>query len=161
MRKQCEIDGCDGRLLARGWCSKHWQRWKAHGDPTVILTGHGLGYVDRFWRFVDRTPTCWLWTGHTSGTYAKYGMFEHRGSHVIAYELLVGPIPDGLEIDHTCEVKTCVNPAHLDPVTHAENMRRMAERNALAGRREADPRTQARHAVAALSAGTRNGRAGS
>lgn len=41
-----------------------------------------------------------------------------------AYEFLVGPIPDGLELDHLCRVRLCVNPAHLEPVTHAENNKR-------------------------------------
>ena len=45
-------------------------------------------------------------------------------SHRLAYELEIGPIPAGLEIDHLCRVRNCVNPAHLEPVTHAENIRR-------------------------------------
>lgn len=45
-------------------------------------------------------------------------------SHRVAYEALVGPIPDGLPLDHLCRMPACVNPAHLEPVTQAENMRR-------------------------------------
>jgi hypothetical protein len=49
----------------------------------------------------------------------------HTGSaHRWAYEAFVGPIPEGLEIDHLCRNRACVNPAHLDPVTHQENMSR-------------------------------------
>lgn len=44
--------------------------------------------------------------------------------HRVTYQLLVGPIPEGLELDHLCEVKACCNPEHLEPVTHAENLRR-------------------------------------
>lgn len=69
---------------------------------------------------------CWIFTGarQTSG----YGSISHRGrtvlAHRLSYELLVGPIPDGLQIDHLCQVKACCNPAHLEPVTGWENMRR-------------------------------------
>lgn len=45
-------------------------------------------------------------------------------AHRVAYELVVGPIPEGLEIDHLCRTRSCVRPDHLDPVTHAENCRR-------------------------------------
>lgn len=91
----------------------------------------------RFWRFVVRTEAgCWLWTGHTSGTNSVYGDFRvgtrstdpRVKAHRYAYELLVGPIPDGLELDHVrergCTSTLCVNPAHLEPVTHKENSRR-------------------------------------
>ncbi|WP_033356238.1 HNH endonuclease signature motif containing protein, partial [Kitasatospora aureofaciens] len=57
-----------------------------------------------------------------------YGQFNLHGrtysAHRYAYTQLVGPIPDGLVIDHLCRNPSCVNPAHLEPVTHAENMRR-------------------------------------
>lgn len=71
---------------------------------------------------------CWIWTActHQFG----YGEFRFRGkcarAHRVAYELLVGPIPEGLTIDHLCRVRNCVNPAHLEPVTFAENVRRGA-----------------------------------
>lgn len=75
---------------------------------------------------------CWLWTGaiQTRG-YGSTGIGGGRTglAHRVAYVALVGPIPQGLTLDHLCEVKRCVNPAHLEPVTAAENLRRHAERH--------------------------------
>ena len=79
----------------------------------------------RFWAKVNQTPTCWLWTASTRN---GYGAYFHAGqmtpAHRVAYEHLIGPIPEGLEIDHLCRVRACVNPAHLEPVTHQENQLR-------------------------------------
>ena len=88
---------------------------------------------ERFLKYVAKAPLgCWLWTGTTAGSTAQYGYFSVNGrkvpAHRVAYELWVGPIPDGQEIDHVaergCVSKLCVNPAHLEPVSHAENRRR-------------------------------------
>ena len=72
-----------------------------------------------------RRNGCWLWTGYISN---GYGLIKWAGkvrsAHRTAYELLVGPISVGLEIDHLCRVKNCVNPDHLEPVTHRENCAR-------------------------------------
>lgn len=75
---------------------------------------------------------CWLWTASIRAN--GYGQFVHQGSprqaHRVSYECLVGPIPEGLHIDHLCFVRHCVNPAHLEPVTQAENNRRAAAKKA-------------------------------
>jgi hypothetical protein len=70
---------------------------------------------------------CWLWTGSLSPT--GYGERIRRSGnrqapHRVVYELMVGPIPEGLVIDHLCRVRNCVNPAHLEPVTQRENTMR-------------------------------------
>ena len=88
--------------------------------------------VERFWTKVDKTGGCWLWTGPQSGKgwreRKSYGVFsigpKKIYAHRYAYESLVGPIPEGRELDHLCRVKHCVNPAHLEPVTFVENQRR-------------------------------------
>lgn len=69
---------------------------------------------------------CWLWTAQTSlDGYGKIQMGKRAGyAHRVSYELLVGPIPEGLQLDHLCRVRSCVNPDHLEPVTLAENVRR-------------------------------------
>jgi hypothetical protein len=69
---------------------------------------------------------CWEWRGWRDRH--GYGRIDvkrvSRLAHRIAYEILIGPIPDGLELDHLCRNTSCVNPAHLEPVTHRENMGR-------------------------------------
>ncbi len=70
------------------------------------------------------TPAgCWQWTGaRSSSGYGQVGISGvSKSTHRVAYELLVGAIPDGLQIDHLCRNKTCCNPVHLEPVTNREN----------------------------------------
>ena len=72
---------------------------------------------------------CWLWSGtldvHGYGKVSDGS--ESRGAHRWLWERLLGPVLDGLELDHLCRVKHCVNPEHLEPVTPAENIRRQHE----------------------------------
>jgi hypothetical protein len=80
----------------------------------------------RFFKKVEfRRDGCWEWTAYRRD---GYGMFWFNGAHVQShrwlYEQKNGPIPDGLEPDHLCRNRECVNPDHIEPVTHAENVRR-------------------------------------
>jgi len=93
--------------------------------------------IDRFLDHVEKTDKCWLWTGSTNGNgdYGAFGVGSERDgtarvirAHRFSYEHFIGPIPVGLELDHTCTTPICVNPEHLEPVTHAENLRRGAAR---------------------------------
>ena len=94
---------------------------------------------DTFWPKVDKTPTCWNWTGSKERKgYGRFG-FRRNGkslmfaAHRFAYQITVGPIPDGMIIDHTCHAPGCVNPSHLRVATYKqnnENLLRAQTRNA-------------------------------
>ena len=85
----------------------------------------------RLWRKVKVGPKlrelgpCWLWTGYTFEGYGRWGVFgKVVPVHVSVYEALVGPVPEGYELDHLCRVRNCCNPSHLEPVSHQVNIAR-------------------------------------
>ena len=86
--------------------------------------------AERLMSKVEYVGEHWMWTGAKAGKgYGRLSMPTPRGwltraAHRIAYELFVGPIPDGLTLDHLCRVPLCVNPAHLEPTTMRENILR-------------------------------------
>jgi hypothetical protein len=75
---------------------------------------------------IDPETGCWVYTGHRDAD--GYGKIWIAGKtcrvHRVSYQLLIGPIPPGLQLDHLCRVRPCFNPAHLEPVTNEENSRR-------------------------------------
>lgn len=89
---------------------------------------------ERFWAKVEKTEACWLWTAVLNS--AGYGRFYSQGrmalAHRISYLAHRGSIPPGLQLDHLCRVRSCVNPDHLEPVTQRENILRGTSPVALA-----------------------------
>lgn len=85
-----------------------------------------LNTLDVLWSRIEKTESCWNWKGGIS-VYG-YGQFmmnkKNYRVHKLIYELLKGKVPDGLELDHLCRVRHCVNPEHLEAVTHDENVKR-------------------------------------
>jgi len=94
------------------------------GTPHRFCKGHKRPIAEVY--TIDEVTGCWHWGGLV-GTHG-YGIIRTpsgwRLAHRVYYERFVGPIPDGLQVDHLCRVRDCVNPEHLEPVTQAENIRR-------------------------------------
>lgn len=154
MRSICKVDGCGRPVKGYGWCQNHLAKarrrgWRSPPRPTL---------EERLWSKVDKAGPipaerpdlgrCWVWTASLNSMgYGQLMVVEAPGrrrpnrAHRLAYELTVGPIPEGLELDHLCCNKRCVNPAHLEPVTHAENVRRAVANDETC--RNGHPRTEA------------------
>jgi hypothetical protein len=101
------------------------------GSPRPAAPTDPVEFYEWLWDYINVGPHgCWLW----QGSLTEKGYSRVRGTlltggrkiygHIWVYERLVGPIPPGRELDHLCEVRRCVNPAHLEPVTHAVNIQR-------------------------------------
>jgi len=104
----------------------HWKRWRRHGAPgaarPVRIQGDDKARLMSHVRF--EPSGCWIWTGSLNGK--GYGQMYWRGrvwaAHRVSYALLGGPLMDGLELDHLCRNRPCVNPDHLEQVTHRVNV---------------------------------------
>jgi hypothetical protein len=132
--RTCSVPGCGKTHHAHGYCNGHAKNWQRHGVavlPKPTLIERVMAKVEKETEPPAYRPDldpCWIWTRYRM----RHGYGQvNRGNglgtalvHVVTYEHEVGPVPNGLELDHLCRVTACCNPAHLEPVTHAENMRR-------------------------------------
>lgn len=125
---RCQVEGCTRTPRARSLCGAHYQRWRSFGNPLQVTGFRGRSTSARFWAKVDggNVEDCWLWLAAKKNN--GYGVFQVGQQQVLAhrfaYEDLLSPIPDGLQIDHLCRTRDCVNPWHLDPVTAEVNSQR-------------------------------------
>lgn len=126
--RPCSVVGCHDDVDKRGWCGPHYQRWRKYGDPEGGGPRRG-DHAARWWSKVQQSQACWLWLD--APTDAGYGHFwngkREVPAHVFGYEMIVGPIPKGYELDHACRNRMCVKPTHLEAVTHSGNIRRSNE----------------------------------
>lgn len=130
---KCGHETCPRKPDRLGYCNKHAKLFVKYGETTDPRER-------RFWVQVDKRgpDECWPWLGGCQKNgYGQYGTKGERLVHRIAYEYLVGPIPEGLVLDHLCHTadpqcadndkcphRKCANPNHLEPVTRRENIRR-------------------------------------
>lgn len=138
--RTCTVAGCDRAHCARGFCKPcYMSRWHA-GEITP--RPRRTSVHERFWSKVDKLAAvpecrpdlgpCWLWTASKSPK--GYGRFDLPGrtigAHRWSYEDVNGSVPVDLELDHLCRVRRCVNPDHLEAVTHQINVERCPDSNA-------------------------------
>lgn len=120
--RPCGFDLCVRFAMTQGLCHTHYVQ-RFHGWPERPLPDAPNYRTDLFWSKVDKTGTCWNWTSHK--THGGYGHFCIGGglrvAHRVAYEWAIGPIPAGMQLDHTCRNRGCVNPDHLRVVTNKQN----------------------------------------
>jgi hypothetical protein len=97
------------------------------GQPNAFIKGHHARLYPKPVDYIEDDNGCWVWQRHIMAV-EGYGRLRIDGRFVMAhryyYEKHVGPIPDGLVIDHLCRNRACVNPAHLEPVSLRENILR-------------------------------------
>lgn len=121
---RCTRDGCSRKASVSGGelCKSHYTE-SYDGER---IQQRNLPICERFWAQVEKTDSCWLWTGPMRGRYGVFGVAGDRqhGAHRWAYTQESGPIPEGLELDHLCRTPRCVRPSHLEAVTPYENKRR-------------------------------------
>lgn len=115
----CVEPDCDRPARALGFCTMHRARQRAAERPPAPPRPRKWT-TDNCYTVAD--SGCWEWRGPQNPM--GYGTHPQALAHRWMYAELVGPIPDGLTIDHLCRNTICVNPAHLEPVTMAENNRR-------------------------------------
>ena len=122
--KTCSIEGCGraGRIV-RGWCEKHYKRWQVHGDPHKITRIRAKTPEESFKARTKWQGDCLQWTGPTvRGGYAHiYSQGKAVYVHRFAWEKVYGHIPDGMDIDHICHNRICVNVEHLRLATKSQN----------------------------------------
>ena len=117
----CGYLGCTAPLVGLGYCNKHYIRFKTYG----FVGPDKKSRQDRFWDFVTKTESCWIWNGSKSKAgYGYYWDNKHIYAHRFSYEICFGKIRRGLTLDHLCRNTSCVNPEHLEPVTMKENILR-------------------------------------
>jgi hypothetical protein len=126
-RERCA--DCTRPSKSRGLCDTHYKYRVRHDLPFPAPAYDKAPAIERFISKVEIVGRCWVWTGALDAD--GYGKFFDRtldrksvAVHRWAYEHFREPIPDGLQIDHLCRVRSCVNPHHLAVVTIAQNLRR-------------------------------------
>lgn len=127
--KICSIPECEKTRRKREWCNSHYMNWFRHGDPLTVA--RVVSPEERFWASVDKTGRCWKWTELLNDS--GYGIIrigkKSVRAHRFAWELLVGEIPEGMQIDHRCRHRECVNPKHLRLATNKQNAEHVTARS--------------------------------
>lgn len=137
----CKVDGCLGPHKALGLCQKHYSRtrrgkeagdrtwfemtWPERFESKILKNGTLPDYDDPYIRVTESDGACWSWpTRNKSGYGSFYLHGKARKAHRVSFELYVRDLEPGEVVDHLCRNEGCVNPSHLEAVTHRENIMR-------------------------------------
>ena len=128
MYKICSIEGCEKPVNARCMCSTHYMQQRRANLLPIGTRARGTT-EERFWRYVEKTDSCWIWTG-SSRTKKGYGMLQKIGgskgkgmtAHRLSYQIHKGEIPESMVVMHSCDNPSCVNPDHLSVGTQSQNI---------------------------------------
>ena len=118
------IGVCERTIAYKGMCRTHYDRLRVFGRTDLHNPEGKIPPEQRFWLRVNKSEDCWNWTGSLNvGGYGHWQPTKGTTSmaHRYSYEQIVGPIPEGLVLDHLCRNRSCVNPEHLEPVTQRVN----------------------------------------
>lgn len=127
---KCLVLGCLDPHSAKGYCKRHYYRWRRYGDPMRVVVAHvsrKLTIAERLDLLLDKSggpEACWPYIRklHRTGYAPVRFHGSIKGVHVWAYEVAFGPVMDGMFVLHACDNRRCGNPAHLSVGTHQDNM---------------------------------------
>lgn len=131
-QRTCLIDGCEKPAKGRGWCGMHYARWRKHGDTHTVHKNsgkRGRRHKDldaHILSMTERVGSCLMWQGAITNN--GYGVLHteidgqrYHYAHRVSYRVFTGEIPEGMQIDHMCHNRACVEPTHLRLATNAQN----------------------------------------
>lgn len=115
--RTCDIEGCEGKHVARGWCKRHYKSWKRRGTPYYVAPKTLKTFEQKLEEYTIPIPECGCWIWLAAQSSSGYGrtcinqifIVAHRAS----WEYHNGPIPEGMHVLHKCDTPLCVNPNHL------------------------------------------------
>lgn len=124
--KKCSVDGCNKPLKAKGYCNTHAERFRRNGTIELLNPPDTRPPVERIMDMIEMIPEsgCWIWLGpgETHGHIRISGIPSPQSVHRIMWEHENGPIPDGMNVCHRCDIGFCCNPKHLFLGTQLDNM---------------------------------------
>lgn len=138
-RTWCTVPGCPRVHLANGFCVPHYRRWRIYGDPLAGRPPTWLSPLEYVIAWSKRMPNgCREWQGRLHLGYGRVTIGgARRMAHVVTFEAVRGPVPEGLVLDHLiCDNRACNDEWHVEPATHRENILRGNGAAAVALRRK-------------------------